>query len=358
MAAVTNAITLRAGGRLFAVAAAALLAAACGRPVATPAGVTLRIADSLPHGHVLHRLMTTPFMEAVDRRSNGEVHFQHFPGEQLGKAKDILELTTGGLAEIGYVVPAYHSDRMPLTQAVELPGVFTDYCGANRALWELTHGDGYLAREEFAPNRIVPLVTFVLPPYQVLLASGRPVDSPDDLAGLKVRSAGGAMDFLPRHLGMVPVRLTPPDTYQALSRGTIDGAILPYQSALSYKLGAVLRQGTVDAMFGTIVLTYAIGMHRWAELPDRVRQALLDAGRQTSLSACDRLATAEHESLAAIQRAGMRPLAWRSSAAMPAAFEAVQREWAIGLDRRGRPGSAALAAVKRALEAHRSSTAR
>lgn len=338
------------------LALAPLALTACGGAVVADATVTLRIADSLPHGHVLHRLMTIPFMQEAERRSGGQVQFRHFPGEQLGKAKDLLELTTGGLADVGYVVPAYHSDRMPLTQAVELPGVFSDYCGANRALWELTHGDGYLAREEFGPSRIVPLVTFVLPPYQLLLSSTRRVSSADDLLGLKVRSAGGAMDFLPRRLGMVPVRLTPPDTYQALSRGTIDGAILPYQSALSYKLGSVLRQGTIDATFGTIVLTYAIGANRWTRLSDVVRNALLEAGRAISLSACDRLARAEQESLAAIRREGMTPVDWNAAAntSLVSVFETVQRQWASGLDQRGRPGSATLAAVKQALTVHHS----
>jgi TRAP-type C4-dicarboxylate transport system substrate-binding protein len=329
-----------------------MLGARAGQPFATDtAPLTLRIADSLPHGHVLHRLITRPFIDDVERLSGRRIRFQHFPGEQLGKARDLLELTTGGLADVGYVVPAYHSDRMPLTAAVELPGMFSDYCQASGALWDLTHDEGYLARNEFMPNGVTALVTFLLPPYQILLSIPRPIMSVADLSGLKVRSAGGAMDFLPRHLGMVPVRMTPPEIYQGLSRGTIDGAILPYQSALSYKLGAVLRQGTVDATFGTIVLTYSIGNRRWHQLPDSTREVLLEAGRRTSLSACDRLRRAEEESLGEIRREGVQPIAWRAGddPGLADVFTRVQREWAAGLDHRARPGSVTLAAVKRAL---------
>jgi TRAP-type C4-dicarboxylate transport system substrate-binding protein len=223
-------------------------------------------------------------------------------------------------------------------------------------LWDLTHDDGYLARNELTPNDVTALVSFVLPPYQMLLSSQRPITSAADLSGLKVRSAGGAMDFLPRHLGMVPVRMTPPDIYQGLSRGTIDGAILPYQSALSYKLGAVLRQGTVDATFGTIVLTYSIGNRRWHQLPVSTRTALLEAGRRTSLSACDRLRRGEEEALAEIRREGMQPIAWRAAddPSLAGVFDRVQQQWAAGLDRRARPGTEALAAAKGALAATRS----
>ena len=55
--------------------------------------ITLRLADSLPSGHVIHELVAKPFMELVTKATNGQVTFQHFPSEQLGKAKDMAQLT-------------------------------------------------------------------------------------------------------------------------------------------------------------------------------------------------------------------------------------------------------------------------
>ena len=323
-------------------------ACAAGQPADT---LSLRIADSLPNGHVIHRTVTVPFMEEATRLSVGRVAFQHFPGEQLGKAKDLLALTQAGLAEVGYVVPSYQSDRMPLSAAMELPGIFTDYCQAARALWDLTHDDGYLERMEFAPNHVVPLVTFVLPPYQLLLSTSRRVTAAADLAGLKVRSAGGAMDFLIARLGMVSVRMTPPEVYEGLSRGTVDGAIFPYQSARSYSLGPVLTSGTIDAHFGTVVITYAISARRWRELAPPIRTALLEAGRRTSLDACTRFIEAEEAALSGLRDEGMQPTAWPAGrdGTLTPVFELVAEDWARSLDNRRKPGREALAAVKHAL---------
>ena len=67
------------------ILASALLAAAMG-PAAAQEKITLRLAESLPAGHVIHELVAKPFMELVTKGTNGQITFQHYPAEQLGKA--------------------------------------------------------------------------------------------------------------------------------------------------------------------------------------------------------------------------------------------------------------------------------
>ena len=62
--------------------------------------ITLRVADALPNGHIAHQFILRPFMEAVTKATSGQVVFQHFPAEQLGKAKDMLALTQTGVADM------------------------------------------------------------------------------------------------------------------------------------------------------------------------------------------------------------------------------------------------------------------
>lgn len=312
---------------------------------------TLRVADSLPSNHIIHQIATKPFIEAVERLSQGKVKLQHFPGEQLGKAKDLLMLTQSGVADIGYVGPSYQSDKMPLSSALELPGSFADDCQGAKALYALTHNGGFLEKNEFTPNKVVPLVTMVLPPYQILLASNKKVATLKDLAGLKVRSAGGAMDFMVKSLDMVPVRMTPPEVYESLSRGTVDGAIFPYQSANSYGFANKIKTGTYKENFGTVVLTYSIGLAKWQALPEATRQILTKAGQEVSLSACKRFTVAEADALKKTTASGMQPLVLSAAddAALTGIFARVATDWAASLDRRGKPGTQALAAVRKAL---------
>jgi hypothetical protein len=55
---------------------------------------------------------------AFRRSSTGS----HYPAQQLGKATDMLKLTQTGVADIGYVAPAYASDKMPVSEVAILPG--------------------------------------------------------------------------------------------------------------------------------------------------------------------------------------------------------------------------------------------
>src|ERR1700679_1866613 len=151
--------------------------------------ITLRLADSLPVGHIIHEAVTKPFIEAVEKRTDGKVKIAHYPAEQLGKAKDLLRLTQSGVVDIGYIVPSYASDKMPLTAVAELPGGFRNACQGTAAYWALTRDGNFLAEKEFAPNGIRPLITFALPTYQILLSTRKPITSLADLEGLKIRTA-------------------------------------------------------------------------------------------------------------------------------------------------------------------------
>lgn len=315
------------------------------------AQTNLRLADSLPAGHVIHQVLTKPFIDAVDKLSKGQIKILHFPGEQLGKAKDMLALTQSGVTDIGYIGPSYASDKMPLSSALELPGAFTDYCQGSRTLWNMTHNGGYLETHEFTPNHVVVLMTFVLPAYQLLLATGKNVQSVRDLAGLKVRSGGGAMDFMLKDLDMVPVRMTPPEIYESMSRGTIDGTLLPYESAFSYGVAPKLKSGTSGVNFGTVVLTYSIGETKWKQLSEGVRTTLMQAGQDVSLGACTGFQKAEDEAYAKTKAMGVKKIEFGASdqQALATAFARASDEWAASVDKRGKPGTETIAAFRKAL---------
>src|ERR1700733_3217532 len=207
--------------KLTGVAVVLLAASASSSPAQEKIG--LKLADSLPAGHVIHELVAKPFMELVTKATNGQVTFQHFPSEQLGKAKDMAQLTAMGVAALSHIVPSYSSDKFPLTAVAELPGVFETECQGSLAFYKISHNGGVLETKEFAPNQLRPLVTLALPAYQVQLATSREIKTAKDLEGLKIRTTGGAMDLMMRSIGGVPVRMAAPEIYESLTRGTLDG---------------------------------------------------------------------------------------------------------------------------------------
>src|ERR1700709_820471 len=199
-------------GSGFLIATAALAQAA--EPV------KLRVADSFPKGHYLVKLILEPWMAEGTKGTNGAVTFEHYPAQQLGKAADMLKLTQTGVADIGYVAPAYTSEKMPVSEVAMLPGAFVHSCQGTLAYWKLAK-DGVIAQQDYAGNNIRLLLAVSLPQYRIFTVKA-PVKDVADVTGLKLRSTGGAQDLTLRALGAVPVRMAAPDAYESLSRGTTD----------------------------------------------------------------------------------------------------------------------------------------
>jgi len=308
--------------------------------------IRLRIADALPAGHYIAQYTTRYWMEEVTRATNGTVEFEYYPAEQLGKAKDLLALALSGVADIAYVVPSYVSEKMPLSAVAELPGAFPTSCAGVTAYWKLSK-DGLLASKEFGPNGVRALFSFVLAPYQVAVKPK--FQQLKDLDGLKLRSIGGAQDITVRKLNAVPVRMASPEVFESLSRGTIDGAVFPYSSVVTYNLP--VKYVTVGENFGTAAGHYMISEARWKTLPASVQKAMLDAGDATARHGCalfDKDVDSALEKLKQRQVAAVQ-LSPGEKRELASALATVASEWAEALDKRGKPGSETLRAFREAL---------
>jgi TRAP-type C4-dicarboxylate transport system substrate-binding protein len=315
--------------------------------------IVLKLADSLPAGHVIHELVAKPFMEIVTKATNGQVTFQHFPSEQLGKAKDMAQLTALGVMDLAYIVPSYSSDKFPLTAVGELPGIFETECQGSIAFYKVSHNGGVLESKEFLPNGLRPLVTIALPAYQIQLGSSRVIKSAKDLEGLKVRTTGGAMDLMMRSIGGIPVRMAAPEIYESLTRGTLDGLIFSYQSSVSYEFGKMLKSGTEGQNFGTAIFTYSMGENKFKSLPENVRKALVEAGEQTTREGCKRFEDGEKAATEKIKSQGMKVIEFSADdqKVFSTAFKAVAEDWVKDIDKRGKPGTEVFKAFTDALAA-------
>lgn len=116
--------------------AAAAFALAAGTAHAQIKPVKLRVADTFPVAHTIAQNGTRPWMDEITKRSNGAITFEYFPAQQLGKAADMLTLTQTGVADIGYVGPSYVSEKMPMSDVVQMPHVFDTSCEGMNAYWK------------------------------------------------------------------------------------------------------------------------------------------------------------------------------------------------------------------------------
>lgn len=317
------------------------MGALCATAQAEP--IKLRVADSFPSGHYLVKLIIQPWMAEVTKRTGNAVAFDHYPGQQLGKAADMLALTQNEVADIGYIAPAYVSDKMVTSEVAMLPGAFATSCQGTRAYLEVAR-NGVVGKEDYAPNRIRLLLAIALPQYQILTIKAPVLDEPD-VKGVKLRSTGGAQDLTLRTIGATPVRMAAPETYEALSRGTLDGVLFPLDSVIAYDVQKLLKYSTANGRFGSFIVAYSIGDKAWKKLPESVQTVMMQVADEINASACAAVERQDAEIRQKLKDAGIQ------FTAMPDAFEKrvteklqdVAAQWAKTLDGRGKKGSQALA---------------
>lgn len=312
----------------------------------------LRVADSFPTTHWISVNITKYMMQRVTELTNKSVEFEYYPAEQLGKAKDLLSLATSGVADITYVAPAFVGDKMPLSVVGELPlpSNTASSCPLTMAYWKIAQPGGALDKAEFAPNGVRLLFTIVLPPYQ--LATKPKFSSVKDISGMKVRTSGAPKELALKKLGAVPVQIPSPEINEAMSRGTVDGALMPIGSIPSYGLDTVVKYFTVGENFGSFVANYVISERKWKTLPPNVQKAFTDLGPELSKRGCEMADSEEEGNVKKLEQAGASivKLPAADKAALTEMQGSVGKDWADGLDRRGKPGSAILKAYTSALQ--------
>ena len=309
--------------------------------------VKLRVADSFPVGHYVAKYATKYWMSEVTRLTNQAVEFEYYPAEQLGKAKDMLSLAQSGVADVAYVAPAYISDKLPLSAVVELPFNFSSSCAGTKAYWKMASEGGILAKRELEPLGVRVLFALMLPPNQVVLAKAR-FDGIKSLEGMKIRTSGGAKELMLRKLKAVPIQVAAPELHEAMSRGTIDGMLIPLSSLPPYELEKLSKVATMGENFGSFIITYAISEARWKTLPDKVQKAMIEAGKDTTERACRLVEEDDFQIMEKVKTAGMTlvKLSPNDKQLVNAVSLSVGREWAEALDKRGKPGTEVLRAFE------------
>lgn len=317
--------------------------------------ITLRLADSVPKTHPISVYLSKFWMDEVTKLTNGQVQFQWFPAQQMGKARDLLELARSGAVDIARVGPSYTPAKLPLSAVDELPGMISSSCEGSRAMWELTKaGDGgILAKDEYAPLGLHVVFAASNPPYEVMTTKASQVKLPADMKGLKLKTLGGASDDAALKVGAVPVQMSVADLYVALQRGTVDGRFGSFQSVFSNSTESILKHSTLGAEIGSFGIVGVMSDAVWNKLPKNVQQAMMQAGDKAWKNFC----THEEESKAPIVKKLEAQHGWKVYQLSAAdkkvwheTFAPVQEKWAKTLDGRGKPGTAVLKAFRAQVE--------
>jgi len=190
----------------------------CAAGIANAEPVQLKLATFGPPQSYFYAEVLIPWMEAVNRDSNGAVNIKYFGGGVLGNAGNMYDAVLTGAADIGWALPGTVPGKFVKTSVVELPfGYDSGEIGAV-ALWRLYQKG--LTASDFDEVKLFALTAW---PGADVQTKSKKVERLEDLKGLKIRATGRWQAATVSAFGATPVSVPVDEVYQSLDRGVIDG---------------------------------------------------------------------------------------------------------------------------------------
>jgi TRAP-type C4-dicarboxylate transport system substrate-binding protein len=265
---------------------AAVVAGALGLGMTTTAAfsaeVTLRFQHFISPKGSVPRLFMQPWADKIEADSGGRIKIELYPGMQLGgKPPALYDQIRDGVIDGGWAIPAYTPGRFPEAEAFELPFMTSMSAEASsKAAWDYTAK--YMG-ERFSD---VHLIAVHVHGPGVIHKKGDAISSVADFNGLKLRGPSRQANKLLEAVGATPVGMPVPAFPEALSKGIVDGGVIPWEIVPPLKVHELADSHTQiggdRALYNTYFI-WAMNKDSYNALPDELK-AVIDAnsGVETS----------------------------------------------------------------------------
>jgi tripartite ATP-independent transporter DctP family solute receptor len=202
---------------------------------------TIKFANQNAKGHPIVSGMER-FAELVDKRSNGKLKVQVFPGGALGSDQANVSALQGGTLEMAAMNSGIFANLVKDFAIYDFPFLFGNPREAD-AVVDGPFGQGL--HKKLEEKGLVGLAYYELG-FREITNSKRPINKVEDIAGLKLRVIPNPInvDWV-RALGANPTPLPFPELYAALEQGAVDGQENPVATIKGAKLFEVQKYMTL-----------------------------------------------------------------------------------------------------------------
>ncbi|HTU00929.1 MAG TPA: DctP family TRAP transporter solute-binding subunit [Candidatus Sulfotelmatobacter sp.] len=186
---------------------------------------------------------STVFKQMVESETGGAVSVKLFPAGQAGGERDLAEATKLGTMQAAMLSGPF-SNFCKEVQVLDIPYLFSSYMVA----WKVLDGPfGKDLAQECLKKTGMRVLTYGQVGFRNFTNSARPIKSPADLKGMKVRVMESPVYMsLIRSLGGAPTPVPWTETYTALQQKVVDAQENPVSSIKFAKLYEVQKYLTLD----------------------------------------------------------------------------------------------------------------
>lgn len=180
--------------------------------------ITMKLGHYAPAGHPGHAAAKM-FAENVEKRTNGAVKITVFPDNQLGSPPEMLEQNIMGAIDMSLPTQGALDKYSKKFAVVMLPFIFKDAQHAYKVL------DGPFmqwAAPDLEKQGLIFLSNWEWG-FRNLTNNVRPINSPDDVKGLKIRTPPEVqLQACMEALGGNVTKIAFPELFMALKQGVVD----------------------------------------------------------------------------------------------------------------------------------------
>lgn len=175
--------------------------------------------------------MHKAWMDKVEKDSGGRIKFEGYPAMQLGGTPvQLYDQAKDGVVDIVWTLPGNTAGRFPRIEVFELPFMMNNAEATSKAYWEYVQT---VAPDEFKDTQVLALQVHGPGMFHT---KEKLIKTANDLNGLKVRGPTRQITKMLGYLGATPVGMPLPQIPDALSKGTIDGCVIPWEVVPSVKV--------------------------------------------------------------------------------------------------------------------------
>lgn len=222
------------------------------------------------------------FVKAVNHLAKGKLKIKFFNGGTLMPSYEVFDAVANGTVQASGDWPNYWSGK---DRAFDALGAYPmGLTPMDYFIWIFEGGGLELFQETYGKFGIYYLVTGITP-MECGIRSNKAINSLDDLKGMKIRMSGKTQGALLQDLGAAQIAMSGQEIYQAMQKGTIDGAEFSSPSSdWGMGFGEVSKYWAVPGWHQPAsIMGVMINKEAWDSLDPDLQQTLKYAAKVATL---------------------------------------------------------------------------
>lgn len=255
-----------------------LIVAGCGsKETESDKVVSLKVGHTLAEEHPYQKGLLK-FSELVSEKTNGSVKVEVFPNGSLGGERDMVEGVQLGTLDMVLSSTGPLGGFVPELNVVDLPFLFQNREHAYKVL------DGEIGEDllsQLGPNGFEGLAWWENG-FRNVTNSKRPINKPEDLAGLKIRTMENEVHMASfEAMGADPTPMAFTELFTALQQGVVDGEENPVPIVMTSKFFEVQKYMTLTGHFYSPSIVM-INKEKFDSFSPEIQKALKEAAKEAA----------------------------------------------------------------------------